>query len=115
MRPFRVACEGILHAIRTERNMRLHLLSAMLVFIFAIWLQPTKLETLILLGWVIAVLSLELVNTAIERTVDLVTTDFHPLAKRAKDVAAGAVLVASIGAAMTAVVIFGPRLWNVLY
>lgn len=115
MRPFRVACEGILHAIRTERNMRLHLLSAMLVFIFAIWLQPTKLETLILLGWVIAVLSLELVNTAIERTVDLVTTDFHPLAKQAKDVAAGAVLVASIGAAMTAVVIFGPRLWNVLY
>lgn len=115
MRPFRVACEGILHAIRTERNMRLHLLSAMFVFIFAIWLQPTKLETLILLGWVIAVLSLELVNTAIERTVDLVTTDFHPLAKQAKDVAAGAVLVASIGAAMTAVVIFGPRLWNVLY
>lgn len=115
MRPFRVACEGILHAIRTERNMRLHLLSAMLVFIFAIWLQPTKLETLILLGWVIAVLSLELVNTAIERTVDLVTTDFHPLAKQAKDVAAGAVLVASIGAAVTAIVIFGPRLWNVLY
>lgn len=115
MRPFRVACEGILHAVRSERNMRLHLLSALLVFIFSIWLQPTRFETVILFGWVIAVISMELMNTAIERTVDLVTKDVHPLAKQAKDVAAGAVLVASFGAAVTALIIFGPRLWNMLY
>ncbi|MGA9467530.1 MAG: diacylglycerol kinase family protein [Exiguobacterium marinum] len=115
MRPFRVACEGILHAVRAERNMRLHLISALLVFTFAIWLQTSVRENLILLGWVVAVISLELMNTSIERAVDLVTKDVHPLAKQAKDVAAGAVLVASIGAAVTALIIFGPRLWNVLY
>ncbi|MCT4786659.1 diacylglycerol kinase family protein [Exiguobacterium aestuarii] len=115
MRPFRVACEGILHAIRTERNMRIHLIAALLVFAVAIWLQTTKLENLVLLAWVTLVISLELMNTAIERAVNLVTQEVHPLAKQAKDVAAGAVLVASIGAAVTALIIFGPRLWNVLY
>nr|WP_276312644.1 diacylglycerol kinase family protein [Exiguobacterium qingdaonense] len=110
-----MACVGILHAIRTERNMRLHLISALLVLIFSIWLQPTRLEIVILIAWVVAVISLELMNTAIERTVDLVTEDVHPLAKQAKDVAAGSVLVASIGAAVTALIIFGPRLWNMLY
>jgi len=64
---------------------------------------------------VIAVISMEMMNTAIERTVNLVTEDVHPLAKQAKDVAAGAVLVASLGAAVTALIIFGPRLWNMLY
>jgi undecaprenol kinase len=73
------------------------------------------MENLVLLAWVTLVLSLELINTAIERAVDLVTKDVHPLAKQAKDVAAGAVLVASVGAAVTALIIFGPRLWNVLY
>ncbi|WP_074033367.1 diacylglycerol kinase family protein [Exiguobacterium sp. AT1b] len=115
MRPFRVACEGIFHAIRTERNMRVHLISALLVFAVATWLQTTRMENLILLGWVTLVLSLELMNTAIERAVDLVTKDVRPLAKQAKDVAAGAVLVASVGAAVTALIIFGPRLWNMLY
>lgn len=115
MRPFLVACEGILYAIRTEKNMRVHLISTLLVVAAAIWLQTTMVENLVLLAWVTLVLSLELMNTAIERTVDLVTKDVHPLAKQAKDVAAGAVLVASIGAAVTALIIFGPRLWNVLY
>jgi undecaprenol kinase len=73
------------------------------------------MENLVLLAWVTLVLSLELMNTAIERAIDLVTKDVHPLAKQAKDVAAGAVLVASVGAAVTALIIFGPRLWNVLY
>ncbi|WP_214741229.1 MULTISPECIES: diacylglycerol kinase family protein [unclassified Exiguobacterium] len=115
MKPFRVACVGLFHAIRTERNMRLHLISALLVFVFAIWLQTTRIENVILLIWVVAIISLEMMNTAIERTVDLVTKDVHPLAKQAKDVAAGSVLVASAGAAVTALIIFGPRLWNMLY
>lgn len=114
MKPFRLAVEGIIHAVRTERNMRIHLVSACLVIVFANWLHTSILENLILFGWVIAVVSLELLNTAIERTVDLVTKDIKPLAKRAKDVAAGAVLLASIGAALTAFVIFGPRLMNML-
>nr|WP_214826181.1 diacylglycerol kinase family protein [Exiguobacterium algae] len=109
--------EGVIHAIRTERNMRVHVIAACLVTVFAFWLETSTMENLILFGWVVAVFTLELVNTAIERTVDLVTTEIKPLAKRAKDVAAGAVLVASIGAAVTASVIFVPHLiavWNML-
>lgn len=68
------------------------------------------MENLLLFGWIILVISLELLNTAVERTVDLVTSDVKPLAKQAKDVAAGAVLIASFGAAVTALVIFLPYL-----
>lgn len=114
MKPFLWALEGIVHAVRTERNMRIHLVASCLVLLFAVWLQTSVLENLLLFGWIVAVVCLELVNTAIERTVDLVTKEVRPLAKRAKDVAAGAVLVASVGAAITALVIFGPALLNML-
>ena len=114
MKPFLWALEGIFHAVRSERNMRIHLVASCLVLFFAIWLQTSALENLLLFGWIVAVVCLELVNTAIERTVDLVTSEIHPLAKRAKDVAAGAVLVASVGAAITAFVIFGPALIDML-
>lgn len=108
MKPFWFAVHGIVHAVRNERNMLIHLVSSLLVIVFAWWLPTTKLENLILFGWVVLVIALELMNTAVERTVDLVTTDIHPLAKQAKDVAAGSVLVAAIGAAVTALFIFGP-------
>lgn len=112
MNPFRFAMHGILHAMRTERNIRFHLASACLVGLFAWWLPISKVELLILLVWVVLVISLELINTALERTVDLVTKDIEPLAKQAKDVAAGSVLVASIGAALTALIIFGPHIFT---
>jgi len=83
----------------------------------ALFFQTSRFETLSLIAWVTLVISLELVNTAIERTVDLDTDEQRPLAKQAKDVAASAVLVASIGAGVSAVLIFGPdvlRLINVL-
>lgn len=108
MRPFWFAVQGIVHAARTERNMRIHLIASLLVVVFAIWLDTTTMENLLLFGWIILVISLELLNTAVERTVDLVTRDVRPLAKQAKDVAAGAVLVASVGAAVTALVIYLP-------
>lgn len=111
MNPFWFAVHGIVHAVRTERNMLIHLTASLLVGIFAWWLPTTAIENLILFGWVVLVISLELMNTAVERTVDLVTKDIEPLAKQAKDVAAGSVLVASVGAAVTALVIFGPHLF----
>ncbi|MCC5892953.1 diacylglycerol kinase [Exiguobacterium sp.] len=114
MRPFWFAVHGIVHAARTERNMRVHLVASILVGIFAWFLPTTRVENIVLFGWVILVIAFELMNTAVERTVDLVTSEVRPLAKQAKDVAAGAVLVASFGAAVTALAVFGPYLLALL-
>lgn len=117
MTPFRLAWQGLIHAVRTERHMRVHLVATCLVIACALFFHTSRFETLSLIAWVTLVISLELVNTAIERTVDLVTDEQRPLAKQAKDVAASAVLVAAIGAGVSALLILGPdvlRLINVL-
>jgi diacylglycerol kinase (ATP) len=92
------AIEGILWAVKTQSHMLFHLVMAILVLVGALVLRLTLSEFALLALAIILVLFAELVNTAIEVTVDLVTPDFHPLAQRAKDVAAGAVLLASVGA-----------------
>jgi diacylglycerol kinase (ATP) len=92
------AIEGILWAAKTQRHMLFHLLVAILVLVGALVLRLTLHEFALLALAITLVLFAELVNTAIEVTVDLVSPEFHPLAQRAKDVAAGAVLVASVGA-----------------
>jgi diacylglycerol kinase (ATP) len=92
------AIEGILWAAKTQRHMLVHLVAAVLVLLLALVLRLTLAEFALLALAITMVLFAELVNTAIEVLVDLVSPDFHPLARRAKDVAAGAVLVASVGA-----------------
>jgi diacylglycerol kinase (ATP) len=92
------AIEGVLWTVRTQRHMRLHFLGAVAVLLAALLLRVTALDFVLLAFAITLVLFAELVNTALEVVVDLVSPDFHPLAKRAKDVAAGSVLVASIGA-----------------
>ena len=92
------AIEGILWAAKTQRHMLFHLFAAILVLVGALVLRLTLHEFALLALAITLVLFAELVNTAIEATVDLVSPDFHPLAQRAKDVAAGAVLLASVGA-----------------
>jgi diacylglycerol kinase (ATP) len=94
------AIEGILWTVRTQRHMRSHFLAAVAVLLLALALHLSVLEFVLLVFAVTLVLLAELFNTAIEVLVDLVSPDYHPLAGRAKDVAAGAVLVASIGAAV---------------
>lgn len=91
------AIEGVLWATRTQRHMLVHLLAAVAVLLVALTLHLTLLEFALLALAIILVLFAELMNTAVEVVVDLVSPDFHPLAQRAKDVAAGAVLVASVG------------------
>lgn len=92
------AIEGILWATQSQRHMRWHCLAAIAVVVVALFFRISATE-FILLGFAVTlVLFAELINTAVEVVVDLVSPEFHPLAKRAKDVAAGAVLVASIGA-----------------
>lgn len=107
---FGYAFQGIFDTVRKERNIKIHLFATVCVIIAGILLHITKAEwitCLILFGLVI---SLELVNTAIESVVDLVTEERRPLAKRAKDAAAGAVLVSAIFAAVIGLMIFIPYL-----
>ena len=92
------AIEGILWAVKTQRHMLIHLIAAILVMVVGLVLHLTLYEFALLCLAITLVLFAELVNTALEVVVDLVSPEFHPLAQRAKDVAAGAVLLASVAA-----------------
>jgi diacylglycerol kinase (ATP) len=104
------AFEGVIHVLRTERNMRIHFALATAVLILAFSYGVTKLELMALLVAISFVLIAEMVNTAIEATIDLATTSFDPLAKMAKDIAAGAVLIASVNAVVIGYLVFADRL-----
>lgn len=107
---FRFAGQGIAYVIRTQRNMRIHLGVAGCVLALAGAVGVSRLELAVLLLCILAVLTLEMLNTVVEAVVDLATGEYHPLAKIAKDVAAGAVLVMSGGAAIIGLLILGPPL-----
>ena len=110
---FGYAFQGIFNTIRTERNIKIHCAAAILVTIFGIWLQISKTEWMICFILFGLILALELVNTAVEATVDLFTEERKPLAKKAKDAAAGAVLFVAIFAAVIGILIFIPKLLDV--
>jgi diacylglycerol kinase (ATP) len=95
---FNYAVEGIIHVLRTQRNLRLHFLAAILVFAAAIALSVSRVQLIALVLAIAFVLVAEMLNTAIEGVIDVSTTSFDPNAKLAKDIAAGAVLIASITA-----------------
>ncbi|WAM30685.1 diacylglycerol kinase [Caldicellulosiruptor naganoensis] len=90
------AINGIIVAFKTQRNMRIHFLIAFLVLLFTIVFKLNKIETIIILICIGLVITAELINTAIENTIDLIAKDFETKAKIAKDVAAGAVLVTAL-------------------
>lgn len=110
---FGYAFQGIFNTIRTERNIKIHCAAAILVTIFGIWLQISKTEWMICFILFGLILALELVNTAVEATVDLFTEERKPLAKKAKDAAAGAVLIVAIFAAVIGILILIPKLLDV--
>ncbi len=97
---FNCAIEGILWTARTQRHLRYHLLVALGVLLVALFFRVSSLEFILLVFGMVLVFFAELLNTAIEVVVDMVSPEYHPLARRAKDVAAGAVLMACIGAAV---------------
>ena len=107
---FSYAFRGIYDGIRNERNMMIHYSAVVLVIVFGITLKLSVTEWSICLILCALVISLELVNTAIEAVVDLVTDEYLELARLAKDTAAGAVLVAAITAAIVGGMIFFPKL-----
>jgi diacylglycerol kinase len=99
--------------LRTERNARIEGTIALIVLFLGFWLRISRPEWLVVFTLIALVLSLEMINTAIEAAVDLFHPDHHPLAKKAKDSAAGAVVTAAIASIAVGVVIFLPRLWLV--
>lgn len=111
---FRHAYEGIIYVITRERNMHIHVSVATLVIIAGVLFQISYAEWLACLILIGSVLSLEMINTAIESVVDLITTNENPIAKVAKDASAGAVLIMAIISAFIGVVIFLPKIFDFL-
>ncbi len=107
---FFAAFQGIVFAVRRERNMRIHLIVALLVIAASLYFQVEKWELMFVFVAVFLVLVTEMINTALERVVDLSTQRYHHLAHTAKNVAAGAVLFAALFAIFVAGVVFGDRL-----
>lgn len=112
---FNYAINGILDTLRTQRNMKIHFVVTVLVLIACLFFDITRYEFLILAITISMVIAAELVNTAIESAVDLVANYYHPLAKIAKNAAAGAVLVTAINAVVVGYIIFWDKLTNITY
>ena len=115
LQSFNWAFEGIVHVLRSERNMRIHFTAAVLVLVAALFFSLSRLEVVALFVAISFVLISEMVNTSIEHVVDLVTDELDPRAKIAKDVAAGAVLVATVNALAVAYLVFYDKLTGVPY
>lgn len=106
---FRNAKGGLLLAFRTQRNLRIHFIAAGFAILLAPFLQVAMVEFLIILMTILMVLATELINTAIEFSVDLISPEFNHLAKKAKDVSAAAVLIAAIFAVIIGILIYLPK------
>ncbi|MBU1084139.1 MAG: diacylglycerol kinase [Candidatus Omnitrophota bacterium] len=105
------ALEGVVHTLEKERNMRIHFLVGFFVLIAAIYFNVTGQEFMLLCFAVTFVLVSEMINTAIEYTIDLISDEYHPLAKVIKDIAAGAVFVSVVNAALTGYIILVRRVF----
>lgn len=109
------ALRGIKQSIGTERNLKLQLMIAALLIILGFFLKFSPMDWAIITLTSVGVLSVEMINTAIENTVDMFCQgEYHPLAKNAKDVAAGAVLMVSIGAMIIGCIIILPKIVHLI-
>src|SRR5690348_18111514 len=106
---FNYAFEGIIHVLRTQRNLRIHFAIAIGVIAAAAALDVDRMELIALLLAIAFVLVAEMVNSAIEGAIDVSTTSFDPNAKLAKDIAAGAVLIASVNAIAVGYLVFAGK------
>lgn len=111
---FGYAFHGLWYSLRTQRNMRVHLAIAILVTIAGILLRISAVEFAMLYVAIAGVLIAEMFNTVCEICVDLARPEYHPLARIAKDVAAGAVLLSALLAVVIGVFVLGPHLWKLL-
>lgn len=111
---FRYAFKGIADLLKSQPNARIHLVATIGVLTAGAFLELSLNEWCLIILSIAFVFSAEAANTAIEYLTDLVSPDYHPLAGKAKDVAAAAVLLAAIGAAIVGFIIFLPKIWMIL-
>jgi len=103
------ARRGLVYALVSQRNMKVHLLASVVVILAGSWLKIERWEWAVLVLTMALVITAEIINTAIECSVDLVTREMQPLARKAKDAAAGAVLLAASSAVIIGLLIFWPH------
>ncbi len=108
------ACIGLKYCFNTQRNMVIHALVGGAVLLAAVAMRIPLTGVLFLLTAIFFVLAAEAFNTALEKTIDLYTSERNRLAQTAKDVAAGAVLLASIFAVIVGLSVFGPPVWKLI-
>ncbi len=111
---FKYAIRGICIAIKSEKNMQIHLIVALLVIIAGVFFSISLMEWLFCILCFALVISAELLNSAIEDVVDLASPQHHKLAEKAKDIAAGSVLITAVFAAIVGLLIFVPKLIKLL-
>ena len=110
IKAFNAAIEGIIYTFKSERNMKIHYCLAVIILVASLFLDLTRIEMIFLVFAISLVVIAEMFNTAIEKTIDMVTDEYHPLAKVAKDTASAACFVADMVAFGMWVVVFGPKI-----
>lgn len=111
---FGYALDGLKYAFKYEQNLTVHFLATILVIIFGVFFKLSFIEWLVVLLIIGLVIATELINTSIEAVVDLISPEKHPLAKIAKDTAAAAVMIFAITAVIIGLIIFIPKIMNLL-
>ena len=112
---FKYSFEGLKYAYKFEQSMTIHFFMTAMVILAGAFFKVSVAEWAVLLIMISIILATELINTALEAVVDLVSPDFHPLAKVAKDCASAAVFIYSIAAAILGFVVFIPHIINYLF
>lgn len=107
---FKDAWSGLVWAVRTQPNFRIHLILSIAAILLSVFLQVSFVESTIIVFMIILGLSVEMLNTSVESMTDLITTEYRKDAKIAKDVAAGMMLLTAVGAVVIAFLIFGPHI-----
>jgi diacylglycerol kinase len=112
-RSFVYAWSGIIHFFKKEQNAKVHLVAAIAVILLSIWFRINRFEIIVILFSIAFVWIAEMFNTVIEKAMDLISPEWHPKVKIIKDVSAGAVLLASIAAVITGLIIFIPKFFQI--
>jgi diacylglycerol kinase (ATP) len=115
IRSFGYAFEGLFHAVKYNRNLKIHLVVALIVILASIFFNVTVFEKEILGVMIVLVILSEMINTSIEEMVNLITQEHKKEAKVAKDVGAGMILVAALGAAIVGIVVFTPYILKLFH
>ena len=107
---FKYAIEGFISSFKTERNMKIHILAMAVVIVLGLYMKLTTIEWCFIIVSIVLVIGAELLNTAIETLVDMVSPERNPKAKLVKDISAAAVLTLAVGAAIIGSIIFIPKI-----